>query len=173
MVLSSDTEGRRTLAQSRTLPLSLTSISRAEDLEETGQRRKSSTLPYNISGDVPIFSRNIPSAFSVAYSSDKEEISFSNSMLYLEEDTRLPRTLSPANLEADLVSPSHVNFKVPLHHPGLPPGSSSWFDGIMGCFKPVWTIMGKNKPINVDRGEESERVVRASTAPTSSENNNL
>ena len=85
-------------------------------------------------------------------------------MLYLEEESKLPRTLSPANLEADtVVSPSHVNFKVPLHHPGIPHSGGSWFDGIMGCFKPMWAIMGKNKPINMDRGKQldSSSEVRA------------
>ena len=118
MVLSSEPAGRRVLAQSRTLPL--TSITRTETTTEPETRRRSSTLPYSISGDVPIFSRNIPSAFSVAasYSSDREEISFSNSILYLEEENKLPRTLSPANLETDLVlSPSQVNFKVPFQQP--------------------------------------------------------
>ena len=161
MVLSSEPAGRRALAQSRTLPL--TSITRTETATEPETRRRSSTLPlpYNISGDVPIFSRNIPSAFSVAasYSSDREEISFSNSILYLEEDqTKLPRTLSPANLETDLVlSPSQVHFKVPFHHPGQAAqhaaGGTSLLDGIWGCFKPMWSIMGKNKPINMERGE--------------------
>ena len=159
MVLSNEPAGRRALAQSRTLPL--TSITRTESTTEPETRRRSSTLPYNISGDVPIFSRNIPSAFSVAasYCSDREEISFSNSILYLEEDNKLPRTLSPANLETDLVvSPSQVHFKVPFHHPGQPgltagAGGSSLLDGIWGCFKPMWAIMGKNKPINMERGE--------------------
>ena len=157
MVLSSEPAGKRALAQSRTLPL--TSITRTETMTEPETRRRSSTLPYNISGDVPIFSRNIPSAFSVAasYCSDREEISFSNSILYLEEDNKLPRTLSPANLETDLVlSPSQVHFKVPFHHPGQPhaaAGGSSLLDGIWGCFKPMWAIMGKNKPINLERGE--------------------
>ena len=76
MGLSSETPARRVLAQSRTLPL--TAITRSEEKMDPETRRRSSTLPYCISGDVPIFSRNIPSAFSVAYSSDKEEISFSN-----------------------------------------------------------------------------------------------
>ena len=53
-------------------------ITRTEETVDPDTRRRSSTLPYSISGDVPIFSRNIPSGFSVAYSSDKEEISFSN-----------------------------------------------------------------------------------------------
>ena len=155
MVLSSEPAGRRALAQSRTLPLS--SITRTDTMTES-ETRRSSTLPYNISGDVPIFSRNIPSAFSVAasYCSDREEISFSKSILYLEEENR-PRTLSPANLETDLVlSPSQVHFKVPFHHPGQPhaaAGGSSLLDGIWGCFKPMWAIMGKNKPINMERGE--------------------
>ena len=158
MVLSSEPAGRRALAQSRTLPL--TSITRTETTPEPETRRRSSTLPYSISGDVPIFSRNIPSAFSVAasYSSDREEISFSKSILYLEEDNnKLPRTLSPANLETDLVlSPSQVHFKVPFHHPGqshVAAGGSSLLEGIWGCFKPMWSIMGKNKPINLERGE--------------------
>ena len=159
MVLSSEPAGRRALAQSRTLPL--TSITRTETATEPETRRRSSTLPlpFNISGDVPIFSRNIPSAFSVAasYSSDREEISFSNSILYLEEENKLPRTLSPANLETDLVlSPSQVNFKVPFQQPAhcqQAAGGSSLLDGIWGCFKPMWSIMGKNKPLNLERGE--------------------
>ena len=157
MVLSSEPAGRRALAQSRTLPL--TSITRTDTMTEPETRRRSSTLPFNISGDVPIFSRNIPSAFSVAasYCSDREEISFSNSILYLEEENR-PRTLSPANLETDLVlSPSQVNFKVPFQQPAhcqQAAGGSSLLDGIWGCFKPMWSIMGKNKPLNLERGEQ-------------------
>ena len=87
-------------------------------------------------------------------------------MLYLEEDNKLPRTLSPANLETDVVSPSHVNFKVPLHHPAHPHAApGSWFDGIMGCFKPMWAIMGKNKPISMDRGENNPELVACSFCP--------
>ena len=163
MVLSSEPAGRRVLAQSRTLPLS--SISKSEMTSEPETRQRSSTLPlpYNISGDLPIFSRNIPSAFSVAapYCSDREEISFSNSILYLEEENKLPRTLSPANLETDLVlSPSQVNFKVPFQQPAhcqQAAGGSSLLDGIWGCFKPMWSIMGKNKPLNLERGEYLDR----------------
>ena len=75
------------------------------------------------------------------------------SMLYLEEER--PRTLSPARLEEDtregaVLSPSQVTFRVPFPHPGLDPGpgdaNGGWFDGIIGCFKPMWAIVGKNKP---------------------------
>ena len=69
---------------SRTLPATRS----LEMLDVISDRPRAATLPfnnnlnpddfYNISGDVPIFSRNIPGTFSVSYSSDKEEISFSN-----------------------------------------------------------------------------------------------
>ena len=69
---------RSTLPQSRSV----------EMLDRISDRSRSKTLPnnrntpdkfYDISaGDVPMFSKNIPSTFSVAYSSDREEISFSN-----------------------------------------------------------------------------------------------
>ena len=82
-------------------------------------------------------------------------------MLYLEEDR--PRTLSPARLEEDtregaVLSPSQVTFRVPFPHPGLDPGApgvsnTGWFDGIIGCFKPMWAIVGKNKPIGPQKGE--------------------
>ena len=81
------------------------------------------------------------------------------SMLYLEEER--PRTLSPARLEEDtregaVLSPSQVTFRVPFPHPGLDPGpgdaNGGWFDGIIGCFKPMWAIVGKNKPIGPQKG---------------------
>ena len=89
MVITSATDSSHpTLTSSRTLPLgmSMTELSRSmEMLNMVDTRTRSVTLPYNItgdpysiSGDVPFFSRNAPTAFSVSYSSDKEEISFSN-----------------------------------------------------------------------------------------------
>ena len=66
-------------ASARTLPLGLTSLTRSTEMLDVEMRARAQTLPYNSlnNGDIPMFSRNIPSAFSVSYSSDKEEISFS------------------------------------------------------------------------------------------------
>ena len=67
---------RRALSPSKTLPLGIGSVTRNSDVFQIGEGRiRSSTLPHQ-SGDQPIFSRNIPSAFSIV--SDKDEISFSN-----------------------------------------------------------------------------------------------
>ena len=44
---------------------------------------------------------------------------------------------------------------MPLGGPGTAvAGGSGWLEGIMGCFKPVWAIMGKNKPTDAERGED-------------------
>ena len=51
---------------------------------------------------------------------------------------------------------SQVTFRVPLGGPGTAvAGGSGWLEGIMGCFKPVWAIMGKNKPTDAERGEDT------------------
>ena len=45
---------------------------------------------------------------------------------------------------------------MPLGGPGTAvAGGSGWLEGIMGCFKPVWAIMGKNKPTDAERGEDT------------------
>ena len=95
MVLTSSSDtGRGHVAThvSRTLPLNMSSVYQSSemldiDLGTNTVTRSStmpyntstmSTMPYNISRDVPLVSRNVPTNFSVSYSSDKEDISFSN-----------------------------------------------------------------------------------------------
>jgi len=123
-------------------------------------RIRASTLPYQ-SGDLPIFSRNIPSAFSVSCPSDKDEISFSNSMLYIEDDILSPRNLSPVMLDLALVhkpepegdnlpSPSQVAYRVPFDSSGLNPNGGI-LDGLMGCFR-MWTG-GKGKSVEIERDD--------------------
>ena len=34
------------------------------------------------------------------------------------------------------------------------PRSTSWYDGFFGCLKPVWSLMGKNKPSNLQNTNE-------------------
>ena len=69
MVLTSPE--RRTLSPSRTLPLGM-----PPSLAE--RKERATTLP-RLQMDEPMFSRNIPSAFSItSCPSDKEELSFSN-----------------------------------------------------------------------------------------------
>ena len=69
MVLTSPE--RRTLSPSRTLPLGM-----SPTLAE--RKERATTLP-RLQMDEPMFSRNIPNAFSItSCPSDKEELSFSN-----------------------------------------------------------------------------------------------
>ena len=75
MVITSDSGPP--LSSSRTLPLGLTSLTRSTEMLDVEIRARARTLPYPSTGDIPMFSRNTPSNFSVSYSSDKEEISFS------------------------------------------------------------------------------------------------
>ena len=32
--------------------------------------------------------------------------------------------------------------------------NAGWLDGILGCLKPMWMIIGKNKPNEVEKGEK-------------------
>ena len=77
MVITSDSGPP--LSASRTLPLGLTSLTRSTEMLDVEIRAtRARTLPYTANpGDIPMFSRNTPANFSVSYSSDKEEISFS------------------------------------------------------------------------------------------------
>jgi len=123
-------------------------------------RTRASTLPYQ-SGDEPIYSRNIPSTFSiVSCPSDRDEISFSNSMLYIEDDILSPRNLSPVLLDLGKghksdgdgetpASPSQVAYRLPFNNSDIN-SNGGWFDGLMGCFRPMWTIMGKTKPTEIE-----------------------
>jgi len=154
---------RRVLSPSKTLPIGISSITRNSDVFQLGEgRTRASTLPHQ-SGDEPIFSRNIPSAFSiVSCSSDKDEISFSNSMLYIEDDILSPRNLSPVvldlgniqNPEAEgdhLPSPSQVAYRVPFDSSGLNPNGGV-LDGLLGCFR-MWNFIGKAKPVQIERDD--------------------
>ena len=76
MVITSDS-GPPISTGSRTLPLGLSSLTRSTEMLDVEMRARARTLPYPGPGDIPMFSRNTPSHFSVSYSSDKEEISFS------------------------------------------------------------------------------------------------
>lgn len=77
MVITSDS-GPPALSASRTLPLGLTSLTRSTEMLDVEIRARARTLPYSVNpGDIPMFSRNTPANFSVSYSSDREEISFS------------------------------------------------------------------------------------------------
>ncbi|KAK3578064.1 hypothetical protein CHS0354_032712 [Potamilus streckersoni] len=100
--------------------------------------------------DQPINSRNSPSTLNVLTSSSDFE--FGNSMLQLEHDldqlslteqsTSTATTPSPVAVRSAPVSPSHnptgsVNL-------GYTPGSQrGFFEGLLGCLRPVWTIIGK------------------------------
>ena len=99
MVLTSSSDtGRGHVAAhvSRTLPLNVSSVYQSSEMldidlgtntvtrsstmpyNNSTMPYNSSTMPYNISRDVPLVSRNVPTNFSVSYSSDKEDMSFSN-----------------------------------------------------------------------------------------------
>ena len=80
MVITSDSGPP--LSSSRTLPLGLTSLTRSTEMLDVEIRARARTLPYPSNGDIPMFSRNTPSNFSVSYSSDKEEISFSKRFVF-------------------------------------------------------------------------------------------
>ena len=44
-----------------------------------------------------------------------------------------------------------VAYRVPLNPAGLV-SNVGWFDGLMGCFKPMWMIIGKAKPPEIEKG---------------------
>ena len=55
---------------------------------------------------------------------------------------------------------------MPLGGPGTAvAGGSGWLEGIMGCFKPVWAIMGKNKPTDAERGEDTVLTIASNEGP--------
>merc|ERR1712012_127344 len=127
-------------------------------------------------GDEPMFSRNIPSAFSItSCPSDKEELSFSNSspevrpgdfdnsMLYIEEDGNL----SPVQMMDKLdigeghksdgdhegtQTPSQVTYRGGLmgNTVGLVP-TNGWITGLLSCFN--WNIIGKGKPAQIEQND--------------------
>ena len=90
MVITSDS-GPPALSASRTLPLGLTSLTRSTEMLDVEMRAtRARTLPYNSNpGDIPMFSRNTPGNFSVSYSSDKEEISFSKRCVLISSHSTL------------------------------------------------------------------------------------
>ena len=71
---------RRVLSPSKTLPMGIGNFSKTSDVYQVGDsgmpvKANKSKLP----GDEPMFSRNIPSAFSIVPSpSDKDDLTFSN-----------------------------------------------------------------------------------------------
>ena len=36
--------------------------------------------------------------------------------------------------------------------------NAGWLDGILGCLKPMWMIIGKNKPNEVEKGENNKSI---------------
>merc|ERR1719460_2074773 len=111
-----------------------------------------------------MFSRNIPSAFSItSCPSDKEELSFSNSMLYIEEDGNL----SPVQMMDKLdigkghksdgdhegpPTPSQVTYRGGLmgNTVGLVP-TNGWINGLLSCFN--WNIIGKGKAPQIEQND--------------------
>jgi len=144
MVLTSPE--RRTLSPSLTLPLGVLPPSLGE--------RRATTLPRLYSGDPTLYSRNIPSNFSItSCTSDKEELSFSNSMLYIEEGGLSPRNLSPVIMMEKLdlgkghksdgdhegpTTTSQVTYRGPSTN------ANGWINGLLACFN-NWNIIGKGK----------------------------
>ncbi|XP_014669399.1 PREDICTED: mitogen-activated protein kinase kinase kinase 12-like [Priapulus caudatus] len=104
--------------------------------------------------DEPINSRNSPSALNIlSNSTDAED--FANSMLCLEDELK---HLAVAPKALDLSSPSpgsapsssrldkcsEYNNDMELDHVGYrSDGSGGFFEGLLGCLRPVWTIIGK------------------------------
>ena len=39
------------------------------------------------------------------------------------------------------------------------PRSTSWYDGVFGCLKPVWNLMGKGKPSNLQHSNEGKKYI--------------
>jgi len=127
------------------------------------RKERATTLP-RLQMDEPMFSRNIPSAFSItSCPSDKEELSFSNSMLYIEEDGNL----SPVQMMDKLdigkghksdgdhegpPTPSQVTYRGGLmgNTVGLVP-TNGWITGLLSCFN--WNIIGKGKPAQIEQSE--------------------
>ena len=97
-------------------------------------------------------------------------------MLFIEEEVLSPTNLSPMLLElgkghksdGDVESSQstsqvyilaysysnltfecivEVAYRVPLN-----PADGGWFDGLIGCFKPMWMIMGKTKSPDLEKG---------------------
>ena len=41
--------------------------------------------------------------------------------------------------------------------------NAGWLDGILGCLKPMWMIIGKNKPNEVEKGENNKSIKKSSS----------
>jgi len=39
--------------------------------------------------------------------------------------------------------------------PGSRAAGIGWFDGLLGCLKPMWMILGKNKPMEPGKGKDT------------------
>ena len=79
MVLTSPehTGHRRVVSPSKTLPMGIGNFSKTSEIYQVGHW--GSPVKNKLSGDEPMFSRNIPTGFNiVSCPSDKDELTFSN-----------------------------------------------------------------------------------------------
>merc|ERR1719477_371351 len=156
---------RKLVSPSKTLPMGIGNFSKTSEIYQVGQWGSPvKTNQTKGPGDEPMFSRNIPTGFNiVSCPSDKDDITFSNSMLFIEDDMLSGGTLSPVLLDlgkghksdGDAESPpsaSQVAYRVPLNPAGLV-SNVGWLDGLMGCFKPMWMIIGKTKPPELEKDD--------------------
>jgi len=147
------------VSPSRTLPPGTT--------PSIGERKeRATTLPRLNMGDEPMFSRNIPMAFSInSCPSDKEDLSFSNSMLYIEDEGLSPGNLSPVRMmdkldigkghksDGDIEgppTPSQVTYRGGPNPVGLV-STGGWITGLLSCFN--WNIIGKGKTPQIEQND--------------------
>jgi len=115
------------------------------------------TLEVPVSKDEPINSRNSPTTLNILTSSTEKE-DFANSMLCLEQEME-QLSMSPAksSVVTTATTNGHAQTATTKSAPASPThashsdmdvgyrdgGQRGFFDGLLGCLRPVWTILGK------------------------------
>ncbi|KAK6165805.1 hypothetical protein SNE40_022648 [Patella caerulea] len=110
------------------------------------QQTKAIDIPKK---DEPMYSRNSPNTLNVLTASSDFE--FSNSMLRLENDVEQV-SLTEKSDSSRSPSPTTATCRsapvTPIHNPSCSvdyrdSAQRGFFDGLLGCLRPVWTILGK------------------------------
>ncbi|XP_078621077.1 mitogen-activated protein kinase kinase kinase 13-like isoform X2 [Branchiostoma floridae x Branchiostoma japonicum] len=124
--------------------------------------------------DSPIDSRNVPSHMNILTSNDVNERckspgvlststdteNFANSKLCIEDSDETDPNRSPTPCTSQCApgeksSSSDNAQNVQLQYTGAN-RSGSWFDGLLGCLRPVWTIIGKATTNELKNGDDWE-----------------
>uniref|UniRef100_T1IM54 Mitogen-activated protein kinase kinase kinase n=1 Tax=Strigamia maritima TaxID=126957 RepID=T1IM54_STRMM len=103
--------------------------------------------------DEPLDSRNTPSSLVILTSTSMDKDEFTNSQLCIEEgiahlsvhSTRAssPVTSVQATTSEQCTSDQVASDDIQVDYREGTPRTGGWFDGLLGCLRPVWTIIGK------------------------------